>query len=253
MSILWYKRPDYVAKVPGPMNLTQCQIYVERTQKHKRAIPPELSFENVIQNKALPPCALQDFMVSTLHGIFKSKLILQSPSILISGQCRITLSMSLTMPRIFNSGCGFRITPGGSTRPPGQSRVCHRHGINSKHRSQAAPSRNPPSLFSLFLCRRRSRNPASLHMRSILTASRLRYRLPLHSSTSNLLSRERQASPRPVSQSQCRMQTPRWVLNGNHVWLLRLTNRCFTTDRARSYHSTFPIGNQPRNLTLPSS
>ena len=65
MSILWYKRPDYVTKVPGPMNLTQCQIYVERTQKHKRAIPPELSFENVIQNKALPPCALQDFMVGT--------------------------------------------------------------------------------------------------------------------------------------------------------------------------------------------
>lgn len=54
MSILFYRRPDYIAKVPGPMNLTQCQIYVERTQKHKRAIPPELSFENVIQNRALP-------------------------------------------------------------------------------------------------------------------------------------------------------------------------------------------------------
>lgn len=54
MSILFYRRPDYVAKVPGPMNLTQCQLYVERTQKHKRAIPPELSFENVIQNRALP-------------------------------------------------------------------------------------------------------------------------------------------------------------------------------------------------------
>ncbi|KAL8920217.1 MAG: hypothetical protein Q9208_006382 [Pyrenodesmia sp. 3 TL-2023] len=62
MSLLFYKRPDYVAKLPGPMNLTQCQIYVERTQKHRRAIPPELSFENIIQNKALPPCALQDFM-----------------------------------------------------------------------------------------------------------------------------------------------------------------------------------------------
>ncbi|KAI4188906.1 MAG: hypothetical protein L6R41_001840 [Letrouitia leprolyta] len=62
MSLLFYRRPDYVAKLPGPMNLTQCQIYVERTQKHRRAIPPELSFENIIQNKALPPCALQDFM-----------------------------------------------------------------------------------------------------------------------------------------------------------------------------------------------
>ncbi|MCJ1228434.1 hypothetical protein MMC12_005095 [Toensbergia leucococca] len=62
MSILFYRRPDYIAKAPGPMNLTTCQRYVERTQKHKRAIPPELSFENVVQNKALPPCSLQDFM-----------------------------------------------------------------------------------------------------------------------------------------------------------------------------------------------
>lgn len=54
MSIIFYRRPDYVAKLPGPMNLAQCQIYVERTQKHRRAIPPELSFENVTQNKALP-------------------------------------------------------------------------------------------------------------------------------------------------------------------------------------------------------
>ncbi|KAL2040309.1 hypothetical protein N7G274_006752 [Stereocaulon virgatum] len=62
MSVLLYKRPDYIAKAAGPMTLTQCQIYVERTQKHRRAIPPELSFENIIQNKALPPCSLQDFM-----------------------------------------------------------------------------------------------------------------------------------------------------------------------------------------------
>ncbi|KAI4138417.1 MAG: hypothetical protein L6R39_006798 [Caloplaca ligustica] len=62
MSVIFYKRPDYVAKLPGPMTLTQCQIYVERTQKHRRAIPPELSFENIIQNKVLPPCTLQDFM-----------------------------------------------------------------------------------------------------------------------------------------------------------------------------------------------
>ncbi|KAL9598753.1 MAG: hypothetical protein Q9219_004311 [cf. Caloplaca sp. 3 TL-2023] len=62
MSLLFYRRPDYVAKLPGPMNLTQCQIYVERTQKHRRAIPTELSFENILQNKALPPCTLQDFM-----------------------------------------------------------------------------------------------------------------------------------------------------------------------------------------------
>ncbi|KAL8858743.1 MAG: hypothetical protein Q9178_004660 [Gyalolechia marmorata] len=63
MSLLFYRRPDYVAKLPGPMNSTQCQVYIDRTQKHRRAIPPELSFENILQNKALPqPCTLQDFM-----------------------------------------------------------------------------------------------------------------------------------------------------------------------------------------------
>ncbi|KAL8788801.1 MAG: hypothetical protein Q9213_001472 [Squamulea squamosa] len=62
MSILFYQRPDYVAKLPGPMNLTQCQIQVERTHKNRKAIPPELSFENILQNKALPPCTLQDFL-----------------------------------------------------------------------------------------------------------------------------------------------------------------------------------------------
>ncbi|KAL9099023.1 MAG: hypothetical protein Q9163_005416 [Psora crenata] len=62
MSIVFYRRPDYVAKLPGPMSQSQCQLYVDRTQKHKRSIPPELSFDNIIQNKALPPCSLQDFM-----------------------------------------------------------------------------------------------------------------------------------------------------------------------------------------------
>jgi len=89
MSILFYKRPDYVAKVQGPMNLTQCQIYVERTQKHRRAIPPELSFENVIQNRALPPCALQDFMV----GILPTKT--QSVVLILIGLCRTTSSCPL--------------------------------------------------------------------------------------------------------------------------------------------------------------
>lgn len=62
MSIFFYKRPDYVAKPPGPLNVSDCQKYVERTMGSKSSIPPELSFENVIQNKALPPCSLQDFM-----------------------------------------------------------------------------------------------------------------------------------------------------------------------------------------------
>ena len=62
MSILFYKRPDYIARSAGPLNLTDCQKYVERSMSCKSAIPPELSFENVIQNRALPPCSIQDFM-----------------------------------------------------------------------------------------------------------------------------------------------------------------------------------------------
>lgn len=62
MSIFFYRRPDYIAKPPGPLNSSDCQKYVERSLSNKNVIPPELSFENVIQNKALPPCSLQDFM-----------------------------------------------------------------------------------------------------------------------------------------------------------------------------------------------
>ena len=54
MSLLFYRRPDFVAKMPGPLGLAQCQAYVDKTQKHRRAIPSQLSFENVIQDKALP-------------------------------------------------------------------------------------------------------------------------------------------------------------------------------------------------------
>ena len=75
MSVLLYRRPDFVAKLPGPMTKSQCQLYVDRTQKHKRSIPPGLSFENIVQNKALPPCSLQDFMVSLLF-CFKPRVFL---------------------------------------------------------------------------------------------------------------------------------------------------------------------------------
>ena len=59
------KRPAFVEKAQGPMTLASCQAYVERTSKHKRSIPPDLSFENVVQDKAMPPCSRQDFMVLT--------------------------------------------------------------------------------------------------------------------------------------------------------------------------------------------
>ncbi|KAL8960448.1 MAG: hypothetical protein Q9193_002848 [Seirophora villosa] len=54
MSILFYKKPDYRAIGEGPLDLQKCQKYVERTKDCKGEIPPDLSFEWIISNKALP-------------------------------------------------------------------------------------------------------------------------------------------------------------------------------------------------------
>ncbi|KAK7539987.1 regulator of G protein-like protein [Phyllosticta citribraziliensis] len=62
MSILFYRRPSYVQRPNGPITNTECQRYVDRTTGGTRGIPEELSFENVMGNKALPPCTLRDFM-----------------------------------------------------------------------------------------------------------------------------------------------------------------------------------------------
>lgn len=48
-------------KLPHDMSLEARQSYV---QKNKSAIPSNISFENVIQDKTLSPCTLEDFMVS---------------------------------------------------------------------------------------------------------------------------------------------------------------------------------------------
>lgn len=61
MSILFYKRPEYVLRHKGP--LAECSRKGGTAQDcSAAAIPPELSFENVICNKCLPPCSLQDFL-----------------------------------------------------------------------------------------------------------------------------------------------------------------------------------------------
>lgn len=54
MSVLFYRRPDYVERTDGPLNWEDCQKYVERTKGNRHNIPQELSFENVVNNKALP-------------------------------------------------------------------------------------------------------------------------------------------------------------------------------------------------------
>ena len=52
MSLLFYKRPDYVPRAPGPMDPIDYERYLERTRK---TIPPQLSFEMVVSNRAMPP------------------------------------------------------------------------------------------------------------------------------------------------------------------------------------------------------
>lgn len=65
MSILFYRRPDYVDKAPGYLNDSACQRYVDRTKGSKHKAPIELSFDNILNNRTLPPTTLGDFMVCT--------------------------------------------------------------------------------------------------------------------------------------------------------------------------------------------
>ncbi|MCJ1387957.1 hypothetical protein MMC18_000800 [Xylographa bjoerkii] len=62
MSVLFYKRPDHIEKLEGPLNSSSCQKYAERAACSRAAIPESLSFDNVINGKTLPPMSLKDFM-----------------------------------------------------------------------------------------------------------------------------------------------------------------------------------------------
>ncbi|QSZ33286.1 hypothetical protein DSL72_002874 [Monilinia vaccinii-corymbosi] len=62
MSLLFYKRPDYTDKANAPINATECQVYAARAKNSERKIPPGLTFEDVMENRSLPPCSLSDFM-----------------------------------------------------------------------------------------------------------------------------------------------------------------------------------------------
>jgi hypothetical protein len=61
MSVLFYRRPDYISKPTSPINASDCAKYVERAKGSERAIPHGLSFEEVLNNKPLPvsPSCLQ--------------------------------------------------------------------------------------------------------------------------------------------------------------------------------------------------
>ncbi len=66
MSILFYRRPDYTAQPRGPLNASDCAKYIERARSSGRAIPPGLSFEEIIGNKALPVSFIQYIVTNSL-------------------------------------------------------------------------------------------------------------------------------------------------------------------------------------------
>jgi hypothetical protein len=70
MSVLFYRRPDYISKPNGPVNASDCAKYVERARSSERAIPPGLSCEEVINDKPLP--------VSIIMPAFERNLICSS-------------------------------------------------------------------------------------------------------------------------------------------------------------------------------
>lgn len=121
MPLQFYRRPDFVAKLPGPLDLAQCQAYVERTQKHRSAIPSQLSFENVIQNKALPVSQVRgDHLPRAKSSSHAAWMIL----------CN-TWCMSAMMLKTSNSGYGFRIISRGSLPSRVSNRRSRRHGIQT--------------------------------------------------------------------------------------------------------------------------
>ena len=62
MSILFFKKPAYVPPHRGPLSACQISGHPPTEACANVAIPPELSFENVICNNCGPPCSLQNFM-----------------------------------------------------------------------------------------------------------------------------------------------------------------------------------------------
>ncbi len=136
------------------MSLAQCQIYVERTQKHKRAIPPELSFENVIQNKALPVRFPSFLPLPPFHSREKEKereTVLQltiSPYIVKSHVpykiSWTTSSTSRMMPKTFSSTSGYKITPKDSMPLHAPSKSFRRPGSMPKPSSRRATTRINP-------------------------------------------------------------------------------------------------------------
>lgn len=68
MSLLFYRRPNYVDRMSSPMDPVEYERFIENKRK---AIPPELSFEMVVANRAMPPVCITSTCVNYLAEIRK--------------------------------------------------------------------------------------------------------------------------------------------------------------------------------------
>ncbi|KAK8039286.1 regulator of g protein signaling superfamily protein [Apiospora rasikravindrae] len=62
MPLLFYRRPDYLRRDKAALTDADFADCLERAESCKSFIPESLSFEEIVRNRTLPPCSLNDFM-----------------------------------------------------------------------------------------------------------------------------------------------------------------------------------------------
>ena|ERR1700761_7883101 len=89
MGFLFYRRPDFIKRPNGPMDMMSCQRMASKTYSSKKDLPKSISFDRVCDNRALPvsrsstyakspayvskPCTLADFMDYLVYIAFDAE------------------------------------------------------------------------------------------------------------------------------------------------------------------------------------
>jgi hypothetical protein len=89
MEFLFYRRPDFVKRPNGPLEMMSCQRMASKTYSSKKDLPKSISFDRVCENRALPvsrsstyvnspayiskPCSLVDFMDYLVYIAFDAE------------------------------------------------------------------------------------------------------------------------------------------------------------------------------------
>jgi hypothetical protein len=73
MSLLFYRRPDFIPRMSGPMDVASCQRIVSRQMPNKKFIPDSVAFDRIIEERTLPPCSLSDFMDYLVYVTFDAE------------------------------------------------------------------------------------------------------------------------------------------------------------------------------------